>query len=254
MIWLIFINASYAGSHIETQIIDLSYTLNNKTMSWPGEQSFLLKKLSYGEEPEGYFYSAYRISMPEHSGTHIDAPCHFLKNGPTVDTISNSKLIGNAVIISVLNKTKNQSDYAITSEDIQHFEKKNRLLNEDDIVLFYTGWGKYWGDPIKYFGLTPSGTIDNLHFPGLSKDAAQYLAKRKVKGVGIDTASLDRGCSSQFEAHQIIAAANIFGIENLANLESVPSIGARLFVAPLKIKGGSGAPARVYAFIEQDTV
>ena len=86
-----------------------------------------------------------------------------------------------------------------------------------------------------------------MHFPGISKEAAQYLVGRKIKGLGIDTASMDAGNSRDFWTHRIILGANIYGIENVAHLELLPIIGAQLIVAPMKIEGGSGGPTRVLA-------
>ena len=92
--------------------------------------------------------------------------------------------------------------------------------------------------------------MKHLHFPGISKEAAEYLVSRKIKGTGIDTASLDPGPSTTFLAHRIILGANLYGLENVAHLKRLPPIGARLIVAPMKIEGGSGAPTRIYALVE----
>ena len=89
-------------------------------------------------------------------------------------------------------------------------------------------------------GTDKLGDVAHLHFPGLSKAAAQYLVQRKVKGIGIDTASMDPGSSTSFWAYRIILGANVFGLENLAHLEQLPIEGAQLIVAPMKIEGGSG--------------
>ncbi|STX81369.1 metal-dependent hydrolase [Legionella busanensis] len=230
-------------------ILDLSYSFNKNTIYWPTEKGFNLKKIFYGFTQKGYFYSAFKFCTPEHGGTHIDAPRHFSEQGHTVDQISSNQLVGNAVVIDVRAKAKNNSDYAITVNDIKHFEKKYRLLKEQDIVLFYTGWGEFWNNKKKYLGSDKIGDVKNLHFPGLSKQAAQYLVNRKIKGIGIDTASIDPGNSNDFWAHRIILSANLYGIENVAYLHLLPILGAKLIVAPMKIKGGSGAPTRIYALI-----
>jgi kynurenine formamidase len=227
----------------------MSYAFDKNTIYWPTEKGFTLETVFYGMRPGNYFYSAFKFCAPEHGGTHLDAPKHFSEKGITVDEIPPKQLVGQAVVIHVDDKTSQNPDYAITVEDIKHFERKQRPLTSEDIVLFYTGWGKYWGDAKKYLGSDRFGDVKNLHFPGLSKEAAEYLVQRHVKGVGLDTASMDPGNSQDFLAHRTILAANLFGIENLAQLETLPFVGALLVVSPMKIKGGSGGPTRVFAFL-----
>src|SRR5712691_7731113 len=99
-------------------------------------------------------------------------------------------------------------------------------------------------------GSDTPGDTTHLHFPGISREAAEFLVtKHKISGVGIDTASLDHGPSKDFIAHQIINGANIYGLENVANLEQVPATGATLIALPMKIKGGTGGPARIIASV-----
>ena len=241
---LIPFSALYAQS---PNPIDLTYSFNHKAIYWPTETGFRLEKLFSGFTSKGYFYSAYRYCAPEHGGTHIDAPRHFYQYGHTVEEIPVTQLIGNAVVIHVERKVENDRDYAIQVADIKKFERQYRPLNTQDIVLFYTGWGQYWENRKQYLGTDKLGDISHLHFPGLSKEAAKYLVKKAVKGVGLDTPSLDPGVSVDFKAHQIILGANLFGVENVANLSLVPPVGAKLIVAPMKIEGGSGAPTRVFA-------
>ena len=226
---------------------DLTYSYNKNTIYWPTEKGFNLKTVFSGITPTGYFYSAFKFCAPEHGGTHIDAPKHFSKHGWSVDQIPTAQLMGNVVVIHVEHRVKDNPDYAITVEDIQRFEKKYRALTQQDIVLFYTGWGKYWDNKKKYLGSDKLGDVKDLHFPGLSKAAAQYLVSRKIKGLGIDTASMDPGNSREFWTHRIVLGANLFGLENVAYLKSLPPVGAQLIVAPMKIEGGSGAPTRIYA-------
>lgn len=230
--------------------IDLTYAFNHKTIYWPTQKGFRLEKFFSGFTSKGYFYSSYHYCAPEHGGTHIDAPRHFDQYGHTVEEIPLTQLMGNAVVIHVEKKVAHDRDYAIQVDDIKKFEHQYRALTAQDIVLFYTGWGQYWDDRKHYLGTDKLGDISHLHFPGLSKEAAAYLVKKEVKGIGLDTPSLDPGISEDFKAHQIILGANLFGLENVANLDAVPHVGATLIVAPMKIEGGSGAPARVIALVK----
>ena len=114
----------------------------------------------------------------------------------------------------------------------------------------YTGWGKYWGDRKRYFGTDEPGDVSNLHFPGFSKQAAEFLIKqRNVKAVGLDTPSIDYGPSKDFIAHQVFCGANIPIFENVAAVDRLPPKGATIFALPMKIKGGSGAPLRIFAIL-----
>lgn len=233
-----------------THILDLTYPFNENTIYWPTEKGFHLVKFFYGITQKGYFYSANHFCAPEHGGTHIDAPSHFSRLGHSVEKIPVSQLMGNALVIDVEKQVENHPDYAISVADIQTYEKHHRALTPQDIVLFYTGWGQYWHNKKQYLGTDRFGDITHLHFPGLSPEAARYLVTKKVKGVGLDTPSLDPGVSRDFQAHQILLRANLYGLENIAHLSKLPPMGAKLIVAPMKIEGGSGAPTRVYAVWE----
>lgn len=231
------------------RMVDMSYPFDKKTVYWPTEKGFNLQTVFYGMSPGNYFYSAFKFCAPEHGGTHLDAPRHFAKEGLTVDQIPPKQLMGNALVIRVDKQAQKNKDYAVTVADIKQFEKTYRPLSEQDIVLFYTGWGKFWPNKKQYLGSDTFGDVKNLHFPGVSKEAAEYLVSRKIKGIGLDTASMDPGVSQDFWTHRVLLGANLYGIENLTNLDKLPPVGAILVVAPMKIEGGSGAPARVFAIL-----
>jgi kynurenine formamidase len=117
-------------------------------------------------------------------------------------------------------------------------------------LLIRSGWGKFWPNKKQYLGTDKQGDVANLHFPGISREASEFIARqRKVYGVGIDTASIDHGPSKDFIAHRILYAAGIYGLENVANLERVPITGATLIALPVKIGGGTGGPARIVAIL-----
>ncbi len=232
--------------------VDLTHDLSKETIYWPTAESFELTPVFEGVTPEGYFYSAYKFKAAEHGGTHVDAPSHFAKAGESVDQIKLKQLIGNAVVIDVSQKALKDSDYLISKDDFKAWEKLHGKIPADAIVLLYTGFSVYWPDAEKYLGTTERGqdAVPLLHFPGLGADAAQWLIKeRKPKAVGIDTASIDYGQSKQFKAHRVLASKNIPIFENVAQLNQLPAKGAFVIALPMKIKGGSGAPARIIALI-----
>jgi kynurenine formamidase len=153
-------------------------------------------------------------------------------------------------VVDVRRQADANHDYRLSAEDIRRWEKRYGRVPAGAIVLMHSGWGKYWGDRKRYFGSDEPDDVSNLHFPGLAKDAAEFLAKqRRVKAVGIDTPSIDHGPSKDFVAHQILGAANVPIFENVAALDRLPAKGATVFAIPMKIKGGSGAPLRIFAVL-----
>ncbi|HKB15937.1 MAG TPA: cyclase family protein, partial [Planctomycetota bacterium] len=116
-------------------------------------------------------------------------------------------------------------------------------------LLVRTGWSERWPDRKRYLGSDAPGDASNLHFPGLSEEAAKALVERGVSAVGIDSASMDHGPSKDFPVHRVLAAADVPGLENLMNLDALPSRGALLVALPIKIAGGSGGPCRVVAIL-----
>lgn len=227
------------------ELIDLTHPFNSETVYWPTAKGFELKKVFAGITEGGYFYSGNTFCAPEHGGTHLDAPIHFAQGKWTVDQIPVDHLSGKGALIDLRQKIKNQADYLISREDIEEWEERHEPLGSSHIVLFLTGWGRFWPDKKKYLGNDQFGDVVNLHFPGLSEEAAHYLASKKIKGVGLDTPSLDYGPSRDFMAHRILLGKNIYGLENVAYPDELLPTSATLYVAPMKIEGGTGAPVRI---------
>jgi kynurenine formamidase len=234
----------------ENKIIDLTYPFSADTLHWPTAQPFHFEKVSEGRTPGGFWYSSYNYGGSEHVGTHMDAPFHFAEGKWTTEQVPLSRLIGPGVVIDVRRQAETNADYTLMVRDIRTWENINGRILQGSIVLMRSGWGKYWGDRKRYFGTDEAGNVTDLHFPGLSKEAAEFLIKqRNVKAVGIDTPSIDPGPSKDFIAHQILGAANVSIFENVAAVDRVPTKGATVFAIPMKIKGGSGAPLRIFAVL-----
>ena len=145
------------------------------------------------------------------------------------------------------------ADYLISVADIESWEKKNNLIPGNAVLLFRTGYGTYYPDAKKYLGTDERGAeaVAKLHFPAIDPAAAEWLVKnRKIKSVGIDVASVDYGQSKDFRTHQVLYAQNIPGFENVANMDQLPVKGAYIFALPMKIKGGSGGPLRIIAWVK----
>lgn len=231
------------------KVVDLTYTFDSLTVYWPTAKSFEWQKEQWGKTPKGYFYAAARYSASEHGGTHFDSPIHFSEGKQTIEQIPVSSLVGKAMVVDLRSKVGSNRDYLISANDLLSWEKAHGQIPQGSIVLALTGWGRFWPDKKTYLGTDKPGDVANLHFPGYSKDAAELLASRKVAGVGIDTPSLDYGQSKDFISHQVLNGANIYGLENVASLEKVPATGATVIALPMKIGGGSGAPARIIALL-----
>jgi kynurenine formamidase len=233
--------------------VDLTHAFSANTIFWPTDTvGFTLEQLAYGKTDGGWFYSSYRYSAAEHGGTHLDAPIHFAEGRRTSDAIPLGNLVGAAVVIDV--SAKAHKDYLVTVDDFTQWESAHGAIPDGAIVLLRTGWGAKYGERAAYLGTDQVGAsaVAQLHFPGLSVEAAQWLvANRKVDAVGIDTPSIDYGQSTDFRAHVILYERDIPGFENVANLEALPAKGSYVVALPMKIKDGSGGPLRIVAYVPE---
>ena len=238
----------------DVEWIDLSYSFDSSTLYWPNNLTgFVHTTEAEGITPLGYFYSSYSICTPEHGGTHLDAPIHFAKNGLTIDQLPMSSLTGNAVVIDVSENALKNRDYLVQIADIEAWEKGNGQLDENTIVLFRTGYGKFYPDRENYFGTAMKGfeAIPLLHFPGIAPETTKWLVeKRNIKALGLDTPSMDYGQSKDFQTHRILLEKNKPGFENVANLDKLPAKGIYVVALPMKIGKGSGGPLRIIAGIQ----
>ncbi|MCP4193363.1 MAG: cyclase family protein [Planctomycetaceae bacterium] len=237
-------------------MIDLTHSFDEETIFWPTEEGFRLERGPAGFTQSGYFYAANRFRLAEHGGTHTDAPIHFFKDRETVDEIPLHRLIGEAVIIDVREACQSDRDYQIGINDLRNWETTHQRQLVDVIVLLWTGYGRHWPDREKYLGTKLRGeeAVSELHFPGLSPDAATWLVEnRMIKAIGIDTASIDHGQSRSFGSHVTLFERNIPAFENVANLDSLPLRGINIIALPMKIRSGTGGPLRIIALLEPAT-
>lgn len=232
--------------------IDLTHAFSNETLYWPTADNFKLESVFKGKTEKDFFYSTNNYCASEHGGTHIDAPIHFSEGKQTLDEIPIEHLTGHAVVIDVSSQSSQNADYLVTVQDFLDFEKTHKIIPSHSIVLINTGYHKLWPNAKRYLGTEQRGVaaVKALHFPGVSKEAAEWLIKnKKVKAIGIDTASIDYGQSTLFEAHRIFTQHNVPIFENVAKLSEVPAVNAYIFALPMKIKGGSGGPLRIVALV-----
>ena len=234
------------------QWIDLSHDFSDQTIYWVNADPFK-REGTQGMTPKGFYYAQGNYAAAEHGGTHIDAPIHFAEGKKTVDQLTTADLIGPAVKIDVSDKAAANRDYLISVADIEHWEKTNGRIPDGSMVLLQTGFAKYWPDKKQYLGTDQHGeeAAKDLHFPGLDPDAAKWLVEnRKIKAVGLDTASIDYGQSTEFKTHVVLMTNNVPAFENLTELDKLPAKGFQIIALPMKIKGGSGAPLRIVGFVK----
>jgi kynurenine formamidase len=233
-------------------LVDLSHPFNEQTIYWPTARRFKLTKVAEGETEGGWFYAANDFEAAEHGGTHLDAPIHFARGADTTDQIPLRRLVGRAVVVDVSKSALANRDYLISRSDFRTWERRYGRLPRRTIVLLRTGFDRYWPDAERYLGTAERGeaAVPKLHFPGLAEDAARWLVERRaVKAVGIDTASIDYGQSTDFRSHRLLGAADVPVFENVARLGRLPARGFAVVALPMKIEGGSGGPLRIMAVL-----
>ncbi|HEY4261282.1 MAG TPA: cyclase family protein [Schlesneria sp.] len=230
----------------DVRLIDLTHGLNDKSPFWPGDdyQPFQLKTIATLEKNG---VSSKSFAMPEHFGTHIDAPCHFEKGQVTLDQIANEDLFAPGVVIDITTAAESDPNYRLTVSDIAAWEKEYGSIPRRGIVLLKTGWNRFWDSNVRYRNQDAMG---KMHFPAFSAEAARWLIKeRDIRGIGIDTLSIDHGPSKDFIVHHVINGAGRYGLENVAAIEKLPPRNFFLIVAPIKITNGTGGPTRLIAVL-----
>jgi kynurenine formamidase len=233
-----------------TALVDLTHPFDERTIYWPTARSFSLSPVAHGVTPGGWWYAANDFCAAEHGGTHMDAPIHFAEGRWTADAVPLDRLVGPAVVIDIAGKAARDRDALLERADLTAAEDAGGRIPDEAIVLIRTGWDRFWDDRARYLGTATPGDTAHLHFPGVGPDAAAWLTTaRRIRAIGIDTASIDRGASQDFRAHRTLANANVPIFENLAGLRVLPARGATFIGLPMKIGGGSGGPLRAVAIL-----
>jgi kynurenine formamidase len=239
------------------EVVDLTSPLHSGTpiLGLPPEfgqtATFELELISeYDERGPFWYWNNFRTG--EHTGTHFDAPVHWV-SGKDLDDVSQvppARLIGPAVVIDKTAEVAANPDYCLTMDDIEAWQADNGPIPKGAWVLFRTGWSKYADDAAAYANADENGP----HTPGLTPEAARYLAEQTdILGMGVETVGTDAGGAMAFEppfpCHTLFLGANKYGITQLRNLDKLPATGAIVVAAPLPIVKGSGSPCRVLALV-----
>ena len=226
------------------KVIDHTHTLSPENPGYLEDDTI---KIIPNKDTTSNDIIEFKIILSEHFGTHIDAPIHFgEKNSIAINQIPPENLVGPVVVIDVRNKVEKDSDYELSLNDINNWEKMHGYIPDNAIVIMFSGWQDRWNKPDFY-----RNKHDNTyHFPGFSLSATNWmLNNRNINGIGIDTLSVDNGLSKNFFVHQTLFNAQKWCVENLCNLEKIPPIGGFMVVGPIKHEGGSGGPARIYTIL-----
>jgi kynurenine formamidase len=228
-----------------SETIDLSHALFEGFPTFSGDKWFTVENIvSYAKDK----VNLNRWTLMEHTGTHLDAPIHFSADGLTADLIPIQDMIVPLAVIDISARAAGDVDAAVTPDDIKAWEAKHGPLPEGCCVVMNSGWHKLLDDP-RFTGRDAEG---KNHTPGFHIEAAQMLiSERNVKGIGVDTLSLDTGINSggAFPVHYEWLGSGRWGMEALANLDAIPASGARLFLGTPKVKGATGGPTRAIALM-----
>jgi kynurenine formamidase len=222
------------------RVVDLTHTITPTFPTFSNVQQIFTSPVTTLAN-DGYNILRWDVQN-EHTGTHMDAPFHF-SNGLTADAIPVQNLVGALAIIDITARAAANADAEVTPEDVRRYERRYGRIKSGAIVAMRSGWDAFVTTP-KFRNADSSGV---MHFPGFHVDAASLLIERGVKGILVDTLSLDNGVSTTFATHFKWLPSNRWGIECAANLGQLPARGAVVVVGGPKIQGASGGPSRVIA-------
>lgn len=242
------------------EIVDLTHTLDPDfpVIILPPEfgqcARFRMEEIS-AYDHRGPAWRWHNISMSEHTGTHFDAPAHWISGrdlpNNSVDEISLDTFVGPVVVIDCSAQSAKDDDFELTPTVIEAWEQQHGTIPPDSWVLMRTDWSKKRG--ADYLNMKEDGA----HSPGPTPDAIRLLVdRRNIRGFGTETVGTDAGQGAHYTppypAHYYLHGAGKYGLQCLANLDQLPATGAILIAAPLKIKDGTGSPLRVLALVSNN--
>jgi kynurenine formamidase len=227
-----------------TRVVSLSHVLRSDIPRWPGDPPVEYQPVAQLDR-QGYFLR--RACLGEHSGTHMNAPVSFHQGGEAIHEYPPQSLVVPAVVMERQERAAADPDYALTCRDIQQWENEFGPVPAGSVFLLNTGWAQRWAQPVRFFNNDANG---QSHFPGFSLEAARYLLDhRHVAGLGIDTHGVDGGLDDTYAVNRLTLQRPRIVLENLANLDQLPPVGATLVIGLLLLEGGSGSPVSVLALV-----
>lgn len=221
------------------KVTDLTHKYDDKFPTFDGKPGITMEKV-VDFKKDGY--TIYKLSIFEHTGTHIDAPLHFTEAGTSVADLEPQSLVCPLCIVDISKKAMEDGNAMVMKADLEAWVSANGEIPKGACVAMHSGWAAKVGNP--EYRNKPDGSFA---FPGFAKEATDMLAEMGAAAIGVDTLSLDPGNSKDFAVHYSWLPGGRYGIENLANLDQLPAKGATIFVGAPKHAGGTGGPARVMA-------
>jgi len=248
-----------AVSDGRVQVIDLTAPLRDSTPilmlpePFGNTRPFRLEEISrYDERGPGWYWN--NISTGEHTGTHFDAPVHWVTGREREDVaqVPPSRLVAPAAVLDCTAQAAADPDFLLEVQHVRDWEKEHGALPSGGWLLDRTGWDRRSDDQAAFLNAGEDGP----HTPGISVECARWLAEEApVIGVGVETVGTDAGAAPTFDpafpCHSFLLGAGKYGLTQLQNLAALPPTGAVVIAAPLPIVGGSGSPARVLALVER---
>lgn len=225
-----------------TNVQDLTHVVSPSFPMFPGAQQMQINVL-VTIAANGFYKN--ELILDEHTGTHMDAPAHFIEGAASAEQLPANRLIAPLAVVHIHERAAGDPDAQVTPDDILAWEAQNGPLPPGALVAMHSGWEARVGDPTQFLNVDASGVP---HFPGFHPDAAALLVnERDIVGIGVDTVSLDFGATTDFASHITALGAGKYGLENLANLALVPPAGAFIVVGGPKHLNASGGPTRALA-------
>jgi kynurenine formamidase len=226
------------------EVVDLTQPFSPSLPVYPGYKPLQIRE-RFSVARDGF--AANEVTFDEHTGTHVDAPSHFVAGAVSADRLPVDRLIAPLVVISVADRAAAAPDTLVSVDDLLQWEKRHGRIPVGALVAMHSGWDARVASTVRFLNRDAKGT---MHAPGFSEPAARFLVgERDICGVGVDTLSLDAASAQKFVAHVAILGAGKYGIELLANLARVPPSGATVIVGAPKHVGATGGPARVLALV-----
>ena len=227
-----------------SRIIHLSHIIDSDIPAWPGDPPVQMNKVS-DIVTDGFFLR--RISMGEHSATHMNAPAAFYGGGAGIDSYDAGFLVAPAVVIHLADLSGREELNDLSVGDVATWEAAHGPVPGGSLALVHTGWSQRWQEPDAYMNIDASGMP---RYPGIDVEAARLLLEeRGATGLGIDTPGVDSHRDGDYGTNRLALDQGGLVLENLVNLDQVPPTGATIFIGVLRLKGGSGSPASVLALL-----
>jgi kynurenine formamidase len=226
------------------RLVDLSHEFRDDFPAFPGAPP-TSRETAVTIPANGFYGQVWTIW--EHICTHMDVPAHFIEGGRTSPEMALEELVAPIVVVDISGRVATEPDTVVTPDDLERFERRHGRIPKGAVVAMYSGWESRAGSVEAYRNTDAGGT---MRFPGFGKEAVDWLLqRRRIRGIGVDTMSLDHGSSSTFEVHLTVLGADRYGVENLRNLKQIPARGATVILGLIPWREGSGGPCRAFATV-----